>query len=303
MVNEIQKIDPVAMSPLDMMGQIIQREITSETVGVMKELVALKRTMDQDAAKVAFNRSFVAMQDDMRPIAATRVIPNKDGTIRSQYVPLPELLRAVKPILAHHGFTITTDQTLADGKTTATISLIHRDGHEIVKSFTCGTMSSPSNNPAQNDAGANTLASRVCLCNLLAIEIDYESDARMEGDTISQQEAAELERMAMASGLDVSRVLKLAGAAKFSDIKQGRYAVVLAELKKMKANERRVEVEPPPCGYADVGDWYAAMKELGSSKGVNAKGIDAAIVKRGYTSYLAVPEDARREMWTSLFQK
>lgn len=60
------------------------------------------------------------------------------------------------------------------------------------------------------------------------------------------------------------------------------------------------EVEPPPCGFADVGDWYAAMRELGARKGVDIKGIDAAIKQRGYPTYLSVPEDKRREMWAAL---
>ena len=232
MNSDLATVQPqrTELSIPDMMQAVVAKEITSASVDVMEKLIQMKRNLDADAARMSFNRAFSAVQRDIEPIHATRSIKGKDGTVRSTYVPYIDLRKAVDPILRSRGFSISLTQKVDGLRMTVTIELIHDDGHSIKSEYTSRGVSAPSNSDAQNDVGTNTTASRMCLCNLLGIVTDPSFDARMEGDTISRDEATALESRVRAAfpgdETQVQRCLKLADTKSFAEIRRAKYEVV-----------------------------------------------------------------------------
>jgi len=222
-----------------MMQAIIDKGITAESVGVMKDLMQMHREVQADAAKREFAVAFANVQAECRPIIATKEIPSKDGTIRSRFAPLGEIREQTDPIIQRNGFSMSFSQSKVEGGLTRVeCILIHRGGHETRSGFTCREQASPGNTAAQNDVGTNSLASRLALCNLLGLRFNYDADARAEGDTITPDEAADLKRrvsiVVAGDALRIERFLGMCGAREFGEIRRAKYDAALPTLVKLE---------------------------------------------------------------------
>lgn len=305
-----------ALSIPDMMQAVIAKDLTPESVGVMKELVALKRELDADEAKRAFNRAFIALKRDLKPIAALKAIPLKGGGVKSTFAPLADIKGEIDPLLDKHGFTDTYTQEPAEGgKTTVTCILIHEGGHERSAPFTCRLHQSPNNTDAQNDGGTSTLARRYALCLMLGLVFDYSQDARLEGDTITAEEAAALQervgQLCCGDADQMARYLKLGGANAWTEIRRSKYEVVLAALEQADPAPSpapapaAAPATPFPASYDDAGAWRSAMLEhMATRWGCPAKAaagaFDAILKASGVSSYVAVEVPRRKTAWESL---
>ena len=276
-MSAIQRVEPAhaelaTVAPMnigDMMQAIIEKGITQESVAVMKDLLAMKREMDAEGARAAFNRDFLALRKECRPIAATRTIPTKDGGVKGRFASLEDIVGEVSPLLEKYGFSDTYSQSnIEGGRTKVVVTLLHTSGHERSSEYSCREHSSPQNTPAQNDGGTNKMARRHALCNMLGIVLDYSQDARLEGDTITPEEAAILEeRVARITGGDadqVARYLRLAGAPSFAEVRRAKYDVVMAALDQHRQPTEKpqsIQAKPFPGAYDDATSWRDAMLE------------------------------------------
>lgn len=241
MNDELATIQPAKteMSVGEMMGVLASRpDITTETVAVMKELVGLKREMDKDSARVSFNRAFVALQRDLKAVVAQRTVPGNDGKIRYRFAAFEDLMAEVAPHLDKHDLSLSFTTKTEEGRLCVTATLMHIDGHERSTDFAVRSgKGAPGCSDAQTDGGAFTFAKRYAMCGLLNIVIDKDTDAALLGDTITKEEALDLERrvLAISKGDDkqVDRYLKLADAANFQTVKRAKYEVVI-QLVEMK---------------------------------------------------------------------
>ena len=220
--------EPAEMSVPALMNAIVSQGVTEQTVGVMKELVALKRDMDKDASRIAFNRAFVALQRDLKPVQATR---NLAG--RSLYANFDDLMDEIQPLLEKHGFCISFGRGEEKvGFLTATCSLIHQDGWERSNDFTVPSeQARGGNSAAQTTGGSFSFAKRYAMCALLNIVVTLkDQDARMLGEPITEDEAADLERRVAATGRDSKKFLAIAGADSFASIRRAGYRVAINAL-------------------------------------------------------------------------
>lgn len=273
MSNKLARHDAGEMSVVQMMSAIVEKGITGDSVAVMKDLLAMKREADADNARAAFNQDFIALRKECRPIAATRVIPTKDGGVKGRFASLEDIVVEVTPLLEKYGFSDTYSQQIAEGgRTKVTVTLLHTSGHERSSEYTCREHASPLNSPAQNDGGTNKMARRHALCNMLGIVLDYSPDARLEGDTISEHEAAELERRVMSASngddAQAKRYLRLADALTFAEVRRAKYAVVCAQLDRDEAKPRTPGKSPKVTLAELVSKWSGMGKdELGEAVG------------------------------------
>ena len=213
----------VEMNPATMIQAIVDKGITAESVGVMKDLIAMQREMKAEAAKASFAKAFADVRRECGKILATKTIPTKDGGVKGRFASLSEIQDQIEPLLERHGFFMTFDQERLEGGLTRVVCVVvHNDGHEMRSGFTCREHQSPQNSPAQNDGGTNTLAKRYAMCNMFGIRIDYEADAGADGGTITPQQAEELRaRAGRVYGGDadrMNRLLKFAGASTWAAI-------------------------------------------------------------------------------------
>lgn len=211
--------------------RILTGELTNEKLAMIKDLVAMD-------AERKFSAAFVALQAEMPNVKATKAIPNNDGTVRSKFAPFEEIMEQVAPLLKRHGFTVTFSTDFGEGRLIKTCTLTHMGGHSRSNKFAVRIGSGPPRaSEAQADGAASTYAKRFALCDALNIVIDVDTDARLEGSSITPEQADELEKRVAMLNQDHGKFLKWLGATKYSEIASAKYQMAddfLAKKEKAK---------------------------------------------------------------------
>lgn len=219
-----------------MLHAVIEKGVTPENVAVLDKMFDLyERTQAKDAER-AFASAFVELQAEMPAVEATRSVPNNDGTLRYKFAPYEEIMETVRPFLKKHGFTVTFDTDVADGRMIVICTLMHVGGHNRSNKFAVRIgRGAPGTNEMQADGGAKTYAKRGALCDALNIIVEHDDDGRAEGATISSEKAEELKRRIAACNADQARFLKLAGAQSFEQIPAEKLDILEEMLRKKEA--------------------------------------------------------------------
>jgi len=244
MSGQLTKIEnqSLGVQPEPTIAQIlagaVQGGITTANVEVVERLIALKQQMQADDDRRDFARALAKLQSECQPVSASKSVPGNDGTVRYKYAPFEGIMKAVSPLLAANGFSVTFDTDIADGRVTVTCTLMHISGHAQANKFACRIgKGPPASSEAQGDGAATTYAKRFALCAALNIVVEQDTDgaddARTVGEVIDWQEADELRERVKKCGADEKAFLTYAGAKTFEDIQKNR----LDALKKMLAKK------------------------------------------------------------------
>lgn len=225
-LQTIEKQDVVRPQPTvaDMLQAIVERGVSAENVAAVEHLVTLYERMQDREAERAFNKAFVSLQAEIPPITAKSVIPN-----RGKYEKFEDVMAVVGPLLVKHGFTVSFTNDFKDNRIIETCKLAHCGGYSQTNSFAVRV--GRADTETQADCKAATTAKRNALLNALNIVIRQdclteESDPRMEGSTITAEQADELERRVAETNSDAKAFLKLAGATTYREIMSGKYAML-----------------------------------------------------------------------------
>lgn len=217
-------------TPAEMMEKMIASGVTHENAVAFKELVLLSEHMEDRKDKRDFAKAFVALQQDIPRIKATKVIPDKHGDMRSSFAPFEEIDGQARPICLQHGFTYSfSEGPFQAGKITKIFTLLHGDtGIEKSNSYSVRIGQGPPGcSESQADGAAHSYAKRGALCdglNIVVVGID--DDARMEGAPISQKQADELEHRIKMTNSKADVFLRLAGVDSFDKIPAAKYDVL-----------------------------------------------------------------------------
>jgi hypothetical protein len=120
--------------------------------------------------------AFVAAQEDMPHISKSQKaeIPTKSGgKYEYSYAPLPDIIDAVRPILAKHGLAQAQDVVASNGVVVVTTRIYHKAGH----AETFGPLHLHAGGDARAAGSAITYARRYALCAALGISPDTDTDA------------------------------------------------------------------------------------------------------------------------------
>lgn len=222
--------DVVRQTPnvADMLQAVIQGGVTEQNVGAVAQMVQLYERMQALDAEKQFAAAFVALQSEMPKVQATRPVPNRDGSLRYKFAPFEDIMAQVGLILQRNGFTVSFSSDFKEGRILQTCTLQHVGGHKRSNTFAVRVgQGPPGSTDTQADGAANTYAKRFALCDALNIVIGHlDSDARLEGGSVTQQQAEELERRVHETNSDVPAFLKFAGAKTFTDIAAVKYDIL-----------------------------------------------------------------------------
>lgn len=210
---------------------VIEKNVSPENIQVMKELLAM-------AAEQKFAAAFVALQQDIPPIVATSIIPN-----RGKYEKFEHVMAKIQPLLTKHGFTVSFSMDFKENRILETCHLTHGG---FTRSNSFAVRAGKADSDCQADCKAATTAKRNALLNALNIVIhqdvlNEENDAGIEGDPnakVSPEVAEELEHRVKMTNSDAAKFLAFAGADKFSNILEGKYAMLDASLKRRETQGR-----------------------------------------------------------------
>jgi hypothetical protein len=195
-----------------MLQKVIDKGITAENVAALESLVGLYDRMQAKDSEKQFAAAFAELQSEMPRVVATKPVPNNDGTVRYRFAPYEEILEQVQPFLSKHGFSVSFDTEVSDGRMTAICTLRHISGHSQSNKFTVRIgKGPPGSSETQADGSAKTYAKRGALSDALNIVVDHDDDARMIGKPIGKALAEELADRVLKTGSDEIAFLKFAG--------------------------------------------------------------------------------------------
>jgi hypothetical protein len=225
-----------------MLQAVLDKGVTSETVGAVERLVDLYERMAAKDSERQFASAFVALQSEMPRIIADRQVPDKQGNVKFVFAAFEDIMKQVLPLLFKHGFTLTFSMDIKEDRVVQSCTLTHTGGHSRTNQFMAKIGSGPPGaSGAQADGAASTYAKRFALCNALNIiverDTDGRDDARNEGEPISFEEAAYLKEMVKETGSDEAAFLRYAGAPKYEEIGSAKYDMLVNSLLK-KQNRR-----------------------------------------------------------------
>lgn len=141
-------------------------------VEAMTTLMNVRRELNAEAAKKAFDMAMALFQAECPVISKTVGVPTSGGVIAYKFSPFEQIIAAVKPLLQKHGFSyaLDTDTESQGGWVIAKCRITHSGGHEIVSTakFPLGTKTGIMSE-TQVYAAALTFASRRVFCNAFGI--------------------------------------------------------------------------------------------------------------------------------------
>lgn len=155
-------------------------------VDTMERLMAVRRELNAEQAKRAFDDAMASFQAECPPIAKTKNVKTDAGALAYSYAPFESIIVIVKPCLQKHGFSFTldTDTESKDGWVIAKCKVTHSGGHSVESTakFPLGA-GTRIMSATQVYAAALTFASRRVFCNAFGIVCGQEDqDGQGEKD-------------------------------------------------------------------------------------------------------------------------
>ena len=228
------------------MLDVIARAASDPSVDVdkLERLLAMKREMDAEQAKQAYNRSLKSAQEEMRVVGYNRT----NSQTRSSYATLEKIDAAVRPIYTKHGFSLSYDTGDApEGFVRVLCTVAHEDGHERTYKI---DVPSDGKGAKGNDVMTKTHATgsglsygrRYLLTAIFNIQTGENDDDGNQADGIvcvSDEQAADIRRMIEETGADVKRFCEFYKVDAITSIPANRYEGVMRDLNQKKAAEAR----------------------------------------------------------------
>jgi hypothetical protein len=234
--QELAVVRP-ALTSLDILNAAVSGGITSESVGVVERIIAMRRE-EVSAANIAkFNKSFFKLRQEISGMDfyADKAAMN-NGKVAYSYCSETELSSMLEPVLLKHGFTMMFGQRSDEGKIVAIITLIHEEGHEETREYSVRSGNTNALKDATAaDTGATTSAWRHLVIKMLGIKsrIREDADPRNLGGKVTKEQAEELEQRVAITNSNRATFLKMAGVDSFAAIPTLKYEV-LDQLLRMK---------------------------------------------------------------------
>lgn len=175
-VKELETVDDhapllaVQESSATLMFERLARD-PNVPVDKLERLIALQERVMAHNAESAFNVAFAEMQADIPTIR------ERARTDKTTYATLEDIIGKVRPILSHHGFTISHRTEWPDKKTVKVVGILtHRDGHARTSEFMADADQTGSKNAIQALGSSVSYGKRYTTKDLLCIVTTDEDD-------------------------------------------------------------------------------------------------------------------------------
>lgn len=166
-MNSLKKIEPREVAPAFNIESIFQLAIEKQgTAETLEKLMGIRRELNAEQSKRAFDAALAAMQAEM-PVIEKRKFGAKNAY---KYAPLDDIVSQVQPLLHRHGFSFTVTSEVEKDWVKAICKVTHSGGHSDSSEFKCPV---DGRNPMMNDpqryAGSLTFCKRYAFCNAFGI--------------------------------------------------------------------------------------------------------------------------------------
>jgi ERF superfamily len=180
--NQDRALVPAKQNAEALIAKAIDKNVPVET---MERLLAMRRELNAEWAKEAFDRSMSAFQADCPTIEKTKAVKTKLGIVAYKYAPIESIVSQVKEFLKKHGFSYSTTMGLIENgtmKVRVAIKVTHAAGHSEITEMTV-PLGNKTDIMSQTQvvASAQTFAKRYAFCNAFGILTgDEDSDANTQ---------------------------------------------------------------------------------------------------------------------------
>lgn len=217
---------------------MIERLATNPEIPVERteQLFALYQRVQADAARKSFDAAFAAMQPELPIIGKAGDMKGKDGGSRGKYARWEDVVEAIVPVLAKHGFALSFRPRVEPGVVIMTTILSHREGHrEVSDPYPVPFDHSGGKNDAQAIGSATSYGKRYTALAMLNIASRGEDDDARKtgiGELIDDEQALALRRLIEDAHADTAKLLEVAKAERIEDIRAADFPKIKAILEK-----------------------------------------------------------------------
>lgn len=174
----------------DLVMAMAQVAVEKADVGTLERLVELRKQMKVERAKEEFYQALTAFQSELKPIKKSRIVKNKDSTVKYSYATFDDIIESIQPLLEKHGLSYRFETEFEDKSVSVKCVITHLLGHQEVTSFKTVIEYSGRMLPIQEWGSALTYAKRYSLSLALGLATEEDTDANVEvEETPSQNES------------------------------------------------------------------------------------------------------------------
>lgn len=199
-MNAVEKIEPqpsraVAVTPMDMLNRAVE---SGAGLDMVEKLMSLQERWETGQARKAFDKAIASAKAKITPIQR-----NATGHNSKRYADFAAIAKVVDPILSEHGLSYRF-RTAQGERISVTCILSHEDGHSEETTLSGPPDASGSKNAIQAIGSTLTYLQRYSLVQMLGLAASNDDDgkAAADGETISEDQAAELIALADEVGAD-----------------------------------------------------------------------------------------------------
>lgn len=245
-MNEL-KVKEGPMAQPDTMLSLIARAAQDPNIDIdkMERLMVMKREMDAEQAKQAFNRAMKSAQEEMRTIGTNKF----NGQTKSHYTTMEKLDGAIRPIYTKYGFSLSYDtgEAQREGEIRLLCTVAHTDGHEKVFKIDMpadgkGAKGGDVMTKTHAVGSASTYGRRYLLKMIFNIqegEKDDDGNGATGMECISEDQAAAIRQLIEETGADIRKFCDFYKVDAVSSIPAKRFDGVMRDLNQKKAAEAR----------------------------------------------------------------
>jgi hypothetical protein len=213
---------------------VIERAAINPQVDVTKleKLLEIQEKVMAKNAEMAFNQAMTRLQPVLPTIKHTAQIKHGDKII-STYSRYEDIDRIIKPLYSAEGFSITFNSKEGENGTITYYGILaHRDGHSRTAELRLPADSSGAKNAIQALGSTISYAKRYLVGMLLNLTTTGEDDDAQSVDTVTVEQAAEIDIKLRETGSDKAAFLKYIGAPDVLHIRAKDYKKALTALQK-----------------------------------------------------------------------
>lgn len=225
--GEVTKIsNQPATTPAQLLELAVNKDLDLEK---LERLMAMQEQWEAKQAKKLFFEALANFQE-----RCPRIIKRKQGH-NYKYAPLGDIIEQIRPALKECGLTYRFEQNEVNGLIEIACVLTHVDGHSERTKMSAEDDTSGSKNTIQAKGSTVTYLQRYTLIGALGIATaDEDIDARLPQkpvETITEQQALDLQALLEDKGYPLDEFLKKAKVDSVDNIAAGRYDSAIKHIK------------------------------------------------------------------------
>ncbi len=236
---------PAAVTDDDVFFARIAQLPADTPAASLERLYDLHAKTKADRARRAFDLAMIGLQPSLP------VIAEKGKSGKGSYALFEDVIEAVRPVLAEHGFALTHRVEGANKTVRVTAILAHRDGHREETALSLPFDASDGKSDIHAEASAVSYGRRITSVSILGIVSRGEDDdakragASQEIEMISPEQKIEILTLLADTGGDLPALLGMLKLASLEEATAAKVPLIKAEIRAAAKRQAKMKETAP----------------------------------------------------------